>query len=366
MTRRAAAAAPAAALAVLLAGACSDDRPPPARAVAPPDAPPAVPAPPAAARLWRADEPPRPLLSVPSLTLRAAHRAEGVPLRVDAPDPGASAAALPVIVWSHGANGSRDGYDPLALDWAAHGYCVVRPTHGDSLSLASREELAAGRDLLERTSSPTVLRHWRTRPLDVRRVLDGLDEIERALSARAGHPVALDRARVGVGGHSFGAWTTLVVAGARLYGPGGRVSVSFLDTRPRAFVAVSPQGEGGGLRDASWAGLVRPTLFVSGSEDTLPIDPRPASSRRAAFDGAAPGAHELVWIEGAHHGFGGITGSLPWAGSGPADPAQVAVVRAVALAWWDAHVRDDADAAAWLASDALVRAAGVALRVERR
>ena len=70
--------------------------------------------------------------------------------------------------------------------------------------------------------------------------------------------------------------------------------------------------------------------------------------------------------DGAQHGFGGIAGPARYPGSGPDDARQVAVVRSASLAWWDAYLRDDAAARAWLAGDDLVRAAEVGVAVERR
>ena len=46
-----------------------------------------------------------------------------------------------------------------------------------------------------------------------------------------------------------------------------RFGESYSDSRPVAFVAISPQASGKLLNDNSWAGLKRPTLFFSGDND---------------------------------------------------------------------------------------------------
>ena len=106
----------------------------------------------------------------------------------------------------------------------------------------------------------------RARPLQVAAVIDGLAEIERQVSALAGH---LDRERIAVAGHSFGAHTTLLVAGAKLALPivGGTATA---DPRPRCFIALSPQGTGPGTDRETWSAITRPVLVMTGSLDVQP------------------------------------------------------------------------------------------------
>ena len=43
--------------------------------------------------------------------------------------PATNTAPCPVIIFSHGLGGSREGYEYLGRHWASHGYVSVHPTH---------------------------------------------------------------------------------------------------------------------------------------------------------------------------------------------------------------------------------------------
>ncbi len=296
--------------------------------------------------------------SLDEMTLESRQRS--IPVRVTAPIGDQPA---PILIWSHGANGSKDGYAPLRDHWASHGYVVIQPTHGDSLSLAEPNELRRAGGLRARTASAAVGRHWRTRPIDIRTVLDSLGTIEKAVST-LGDVAPFDEDRVAVGGHSFGAHTTLMVAGMTLVGGGRQIAIA--DARPRCFLAVSPQGRGRSTNDGSWKAVTRPTLFVSGTEDRSPIRDDPPESRRDPFDLCAPGDKLLAWIDGAHHGFGGIAGAARYPEAGPASPAQVILIKSLTTSFLDAHLRGDEDARRFVTSDAPADASDVGVELLRR
>lgn len=220
---------------------------------------------------------------------------------------------LPVIVWSHGMYGSQDFYKPLVEHWAAHGYLVLQPTHSDSLR--------RGSGLKNPTSD------WMSRPLDVSFLLDSIASHED-LGKRA------DLQRVGMGGHSYGAHTTLLVNGAE-----PNFGRNYADSRPKAFLAISPQGDNRLLSGDSWLGLKRPTLFISGDNDKTRHG-ESAITRRIPYDQASPGEKYLLWIKDAHHNFGGISGARH-SGSGPANGDQVALVKSATLAFWDSYLKGE-------------------------
>src|SRR5450759_4034355 len=45
---------------------------------------------------------------------------------------------FPLVIFSHGAGGSRDAFADLTTHWASHGYVVILPTHADSIELRRR------------------------------------------------------------------------------------------------------------------------------------------------------------------------------------------------------------------------------------
>ncbi len=256
--------------------------------------------------------------------------------------PAAGSGPWPVIVFSHGLGGSRDGYAFLGSHWAAHGYVSIHPTHPGSDGSIFRGGLAGvGERLRAATRDPEVLR---SRPRQIGAVLDGLTSLEQQVPALAGR---LDAANCGVAGHSFGAWTTLMCAGVRsLLGDAS-------DPRPRACIALSPPGPGARTPEGAYAGATRPLLIVTGSDDRQPavIDPDPTHDgrwRASVFDRLPAGNAALAWLDGANHStFSGGAGAQ-MLGDPPPTPEHLAAVRDLTLAWWDWRLRGSATAAEFL------------------
>ena len=145
---------------------------------------------------------PHEIQSVASYDLEDKKREKTLPLRLTFPQP---AGKYPLIVFSHGAMGSKDAYDPLIEHWASHGYVCIQPTHEDSLKLMLRSG--------ERFRLQNVWSKWKTRPPDIQLILDSLDELEANVAGLKGK---IDRERIGVGGHSFGAHTSQLIGGVKL------------------------------------------------------------------------------------------------------------------------------------------------------
>src|ERR1700744_4715141 len=59
-----------------------------------------------------------------------ARRQRAVPVKIYYPRTGAG--PFPVIIFSHGLGGSREGYEYLGQYWAAHGYVSVHVQHPGS------------------------------------------------------------------------------------------------------------------------------------------------------------------------------------------------------------------------------------------
>ncbi len=111
----------------------------------------------------------------------------------------------PVIVFSHGLSSSPRHFSTLAAHMASHGYVVAMPQHPGSDALY-RNQLIKGL-----TNAVFEVGEFVDRPLDVS---DVIDELERRNESE--FEGRLDLAHVGVGGHSFGGYTALAVAGATI------------------------------------------------------------------------------------------------------------------------------------------------------
>jgi dienelactone hydrolase len=256
-----------------------------------------------------------------------------------------SARNMPVIVWSHGAFGSHSGYVPLAEYWASHGYLVLQPTHSDSMREGTTPNV----------KNPLAFKDWAQRPREVSYMIDQLENLEMLIPALKGR---VDRQLIGIGGHSFGAHTTMLLAGMqprRLLGQGSRDS--FHEKRAHAFVMVSPQGTGRQTDPESLAAINGPFIMITGTKDDSAPNGKDYKWRLEAWNHARDGDDRyLLLIDGAHHGFGGISGTARFTGAGPADEDTLEAVRGAALAMFDAQLRDDAVAHDWLKSGHISRA----------
>jgi len=308
---------------------------------------------------------------VETLRIRDAQRNKSLACKVFYPR---TTGEAPVIIFSHGAGGSKQGYGALGRYWASHGYAVIHPTHADSIELVAQKTAAAKLQEAVRAAL-TDEAAWKDRALDISLILDHLEGLGNSLPGFAGR---LDASRVGVGGHSFGAFTTQVVGGARIR-LGSGAEVSYADRRPKAFLMFSGQGTGQmGLVADSWRDFTRPMMDVTGSRDFGAKNQGP-DWRKEPFTHSLPGGKYFVFIENANHfSFTGrlaherIVGEVD--DQDPrTDPRFVAREKVIfayakmaSLAFWDAYLRDDAEAKAYLASDDLPQLSRGWVTIERR
>jgi predicted dienelactone hydrolase len=310
------------------------------------------------------------------LVLRDEKRQKDLEVRVRYPAVAQNAPGrFPLVVFSHGAGGSRDAFPDLTAHWASHGYIVVLPTHADSIQLRRR----SGEDLSRLQRDLDSLRRD-VKPLDrladVTFVLDSIGALEqRVAGLRDTDGVGrIDRQRVGMAGHSAGALTTQMAAGVKVRGvaPGALLEArSVGDARIDAAVLISGQGTTNRMFTAqSWNELSKPMLVITGSKDVAAIGSETPASRREPFEKAKPGDKYLVFIEGATHS--------SYQGKGPAarlDREQptdaelemiTSVTSSATLAFLDLYLKDDPAARAYLGSDALVAFSGKKAALERK
>ena len=291
------------------------------------------------------------------LVLLDAKRNKNLHVRVFYPVP---AGEYPVIVFSHGAGGSQNCCDALTRHWASYGYVTIQPTHRDSAVQrrnAGEENIRFPQAVRDALKTPEL---WESRPEDVSFVLDSLPALEKRIPELSGK---LDKERIGVAGHSMGSYTAEAVAGASIDLP-NRKGVSFQDSRVRAILCLSPQGPGQfGLTDHSFDRLSLPYLGVTGSLDSLGPVASPAW-HKTPFERSAPGNKYHLFIEGANHM------SFISADSVPARRAQAAAIlgytNSASLAFWDAYLKGDVSAKAYLASDRLTEQSNNAVHLDRR
>lgn len=238
------------------------------------------------------------LLEADNLFLRKTN-GQQLPLKIYYPQ---AQGTFPVIIFSHGGGGSKDFYAPLGRFWASQGYISIHPTHADSISLRGKQFLRELGDYALNNSQA-----WKERAGDISLVIDSLNQLSQKVPSLQGK---INSRSIGVGGHSFGAYTAQLVGGATIDIPNGPKAQSFADKRVKALLLLSPQGRGQqGLTATSWNALTLPVMFVTGTNDQL-MNGRGPEWRREPFDFAPPGDKYLLFIKGANHfSFGGrLTG----------------------------------------------------------
>lgn len=238
---------------------------------------------------------------------------------------------VPVVVWSHGLGGSRDGGEYLGRHLASHGYAAFHVQHAGSDTEVMRRGRAA---LLAAVADPDVSLQ---RFLDIPFVVTEI----RAMAGEGEFAGRLDSSRMGMSGHSYGSVSTLVAAGQRT-GPSG---LSFAVDAFRGAFAMSPAPPRGADPSAAYANMRMPIFHLTGTEDGTPLgdDLRPID-RRIPFD-TIDGVDQYLLIldKGVHSTFSGRL-DRPY----PGIDRHHALIRMAALVFWDATLREDAAARAWL------------------
>jgi len=217
--------------------------------------------------------------------------------------PFADGGDVPLIVFSHGSTRNAEDYAATLTAWASAGYVVAAPNFP-----LSTTGVPGGTDY---GGAPEQAG-------DVSFVITHLLVEPGAAPGAPAHPWAgrIDAERIGLGGQSFGAITTLVAASDPCCADDRVVAV----TEFAGFGGGGPEGRPG-----------PPALFVHGDADpTVGYD-----AGRGAFAGY-PGDASFLTLHGAGHDdgfFGGV-----------GDPLDELVTRST-LAFYDRHLKGDDGAA---------------------
>jgi len=218
-------------------------------------------------------------------------RQRPVPVRLYLPADASVTQLLPLVVFSHGIGGSRRGYSYLGRHWAGQGYASLHLQHvgsdravwmGNPLALPGRLQAAAQEG--EATA----------RVRDLSFALDQL--LASPLGAR------IDARRIVAAGHSYGANTTLLAAGAQVERDGQVLSLR--DPRIQAAIVISaPPFYGEAVPQKVLGGIQVPSLHITATEDIIRVPGyySPAADRVAVFDAMGGPAKTLAVFEGGSH-----------------------------------------------------------------
>jgi fermentation-respiration switch protein FrsA (DUF1100 family) len=167
---------------------------------------------------------------------------------------------VPLVAFSHGMGGSREGYSYLGANWAARGYASLHLQHAGSDS-----RLWSGNpfEMVSRLQSAASESEAANRVLAFAFALDeGLADPQLA--------GAIDAGRIVAAGHSYGANTALLAAGAVFTRPEG--TRSYRDGRIVGAVVISaPPFHGEPDPEAVVRPIGIPTLHITAKGDEIRI-----------------------------------------------------------------------------------------------
>lgn len=267
-----------------------------------------------------------------TLDLKDSKRDREVPIRIYYPKD--TKAPVPVIIWSHGLGGNRDAYVYLGKFWASHGYVVVHSQHRGSDSAVLRD---GGMQALRTAGNA---RNAIDRPKDITFILDQLTELNKSHAKLKG---LLKLDAIGIGGHSFGAQTTLL-SGGQLLGPG----MDHHDSRIKALLPMSAPVPIAAFRNRAYSKVKLPTFHMTGTKDDSPIGETKAIERRIPFDQITGCPQWFINFQDGDHMI--FSGRMARANSAEkeADLQFQKQIKQCSLAFWNGWLKDDKAALQWL------------------
>lgn len=269
------------------------------------------------------------------LTVTDAKRSRDIPLRVYLP---AEKKPAPVVLFSHGLGGTKEGSAFLGKHWSARGYVAVFMQHIGSDDSAWKDVPVAQR--MSTLKAAGSMQNFMLRVQDVPAVLDQLTLWQKSSDhALAGR---MDLERIGMSGHSFGAITTQAVSGQSVLLGGQR----FTDARIKSALPMSHSPPKLGSAQTAFGSVKIPWLVMTGThDDSIVADFTPAD-RAQVFKALPPGGkYELILHLAEHSAF--TERALP-GDQKPRNPNHHRVILALSTAFWDAYLKDDSEAKTWL------------------
>lgn len=285
-------------------------------------------------------------------------RSRVVPVKIFVPSSGDH---WPIIFFSHGLGGSRMGYGHYGEAWSKAGFVCVHLEHEGS-DTDVMQKGAGLQNMKKLEAAAADPRNALNRAKDVSFAIDQMIEVNA--NGGAGDLAALkgklNTKKIGMAGHSFGANTTMMVAG--LQSAFRQLSnASLKDTRITAAIAMSTPVNriDAETLDRMYADVDIPILHFTGTKDSSPIDTQPPEARQLPFEHCPQPDQILVVFNDGDHGV--------FAASPNADDSRrkilsrlratsnygtiQPIVMETTLKFWNRWLLDDASAETWLRKD---------------
>lgn len=282
-------------------------------------------------------------------------RKRTIPIKIYQPK---TAGPWPVVIFSHGLGGSREAAGYFGEAMAANGYLSLHLQHPGSDSSVWMGALKDGRingkqdmkqGLMQEMRTAMTGDNLRARVDDVKFVLNQLERLNSGAGPWHGK---LDMTKVGCAGHSFGAGTTMAIAGQN-FGTGAR-RINEADARVKAAIYMSAPVNLAGRDPKNLYGSIKiPGMHMTGTEDNSPINNNTAADRLIPYKFVnAPDQYQVNFNGGDHAIFGGTQAR----GIGKRDQAKDAqyheLINKLSVAFFDAYLKGDAKQKQWLKQSA--------------
>ncbi len=250
---------------------------------------------------------------------------------------------FPVVVFSHGLGGSRNAAAYLGEHLAGHGFLAVHIQHAGSDENIWKGAKSRREAVQQLKKSIRKYRNGLARFQDVPFVIDQIQN----WNAKGPLQNRLDLKAVGMAGHSYGARSTLIAAGQRV----GRRGFSFKEPRIKAALPLSPNYP---MNGDDIVGLYDdiniPVFHMTGTRDGDPLQRsgnfNPVQRTWPYQKIAARHQYLLVLGEADHATFSG--NRLRRGNPKPADERHLKMIRGGAVAFFEAHLKNDSKARIWL------------------
>jgi pimeloyl-ACP methyl ester carboxylesterase len=290
--------------------------------------------------------PPTPAREVATLKFdwRDAQRDRVVPVKLYFPKEGAG--PFPIIIFSHGLGGSREGYEYLGRHWAGCGYVSVHVQHPGSDEGVWKDQPPAERARAMQRAAAN-LANALNRPPDAQFAIDQLEKLN--VDKTSPLKGRLELKSIAIAGHSFGGYTTLALAGQTFLLPTGATKRY---TEPRLKAAIQMSAPAPAMRrelDRVFGSITMPVMHLTGTKDFVEILPQTsAADRRIPYDHMTNAATCLViFTDGDHMIFSGRE-RLATPEKLAQDQVFQKLVCAGTTAFWDAYLKDQVQAKKWL------------------
>tara|TARA_R110002124_G_scaffold129483_1_gene291008 strand:+ start:315174 stop:316151 length:978 start_codon:yes stop_codon:yes gene_type:complete len=251
---------------------------------------------------------------------------------------------LPVIIWSHGLGGTRDGAGFVARYLASFGYIIVHIQHHGTDSSLWEGKAGHPWDNIRAAKIPrkAALQRYQDVPFAIR-CLKTAKNIDDTLYQR------MDFDNMGMSGHSFGAGTSQIMAGQTL-GRGKRL-YQYKQEDFKAGIIYSPIPSFNRQDDAAvvYGAIDIPLFHMTGTDDGSPLDNTGYEPRLEVYEAIDKADQHLFVLEdGDHMIYSGSRGQL---GASDNRERHEELILISSLAFWDSYLRHDKNALHWLTGD---------------